>query len=222
MILVPALLEENTEKLIVQINRINEELPEAPHLHIDIMDGHFVDSKNDIEAEIIGRLNAKTPFELHLMVKDPIAYMRAWRSVENVFRVLFHHEAPGDPLHLINFARKEGWDVGVVLNPETPLEEAEPYLSKIDVLQCMTVHPGRQGAPFVPEVVEKIEAFSKLKPVCEYSGNSVACAADGAVSEVTIKDLKNAGVEICNVGSFLMKAKEMGMVYEKLRTLIED
>jgi len=173
-------------------------------------------SKNNIEADIIGRLKAKTPFELHLMVKDPIAYMRAWRSVENVFRVLFHHEAPGDPLHLINFARKEGWDVGVVLNPETPLAETESYLSKIDVLQCMTVHPGAQGAPFVPEVVEKIKAFTKLKPVCEYSSNPVACAADGAVNSETILILKNAGVEIFNVGSYLTKAHDVAAAYRAL------
>ncbi len=217
MLIVPALLEETTEKLIAQIERVQKELPDVPHLHIDIMDGHFVETKNEIDPQTVAQIKTDVPLELHLMVKDPIAHMRAWRTVENVFRVLFHHEAPGDPLHLVNFARKEGWDVGVVLNPETPLREAEKYISKIDILQCMTVHPGKQGAPFVPEVLEKIKAFSNMQTICAFSNQPVACAADGAVSPATIIELKKAGVEIFNVGSFLTKAEDITTAYEQLK-----
>ncbi len=220
MVIVPALLESTTAELVAQINRVATSLPQIPHLHIDIMDGHFVASKNNIDADIIGQMQSTVPLELHLMVKDPITYMRNWRAVEDVFRVLFHHEAPGDPLHLINFARKQSWDVGVVLNPNTPLEESAPYLSKIDVLQFMTVHPGAQGAPFVPEVLEKIKAFSKTPAECEFSGQKVLCAADGSVNATTITQLKKAGVEIFNVGSFLTKAKDVKEAYKNLQSLI--
>lgn len=220
-IIIPALLEPTTEALLAQIKRVVEALPNVPHLHIDIMDGHFVETKNTIDPLVLGRSEKIPKLELHLMVKDPIAYMRAWREVDSVFRVLVHHEAPGDPIHLVNFARKEGWDVGVVLNPETAFKETEEYLTKIDVLQFMTVHPGKQGAPFVPKVLEHIKAFSELHPVCEYSNEPVVCEVDGHVNSGDITELKEAGVNIFNVGSYLIQSADIKKIYDELNSLVQ-
>jgi ribulose-phosphate 3-epimerase len=173
----------------------------SDYIQIDVMDGKFVPKTSFPERNEINELGLPLKYELHLMVADPVSEMRSWQSVENVFRVLFPIEV-ADPLRSITFARKEGWEVGITLNPETPLAAAEDLLGRVDVVQFMTVHPGAQGAPFEPSVLEKIkELASRPKhPVI---------AVDGSVNPATIGLLKEAGVEIFNVGSFFTKAADM-------------
>lgn len=207
-----------------------------PYIQIDVMDGKFVPGTSFTDIEKINSLDLPLKYELHLMVADPVAEMRKWQPIEQVFRVLFHYEAAAaDPLRPISFARKEGWDVGMVINPDTPLSAVEPYLDKIDVLQFMTVYPGQQGAPFVPKVLEKIKTFTKrdrpLAPAFVKAGGLAPstpqrggqggvsrplCAVDGAVNKDTIQQLKDAGVEIFNVGSAFTKAPDMKLAYEEL------
>jgi ribulose-phosphate 3-epimerase len=99
-----------------------------------------------------------------------------------------------------------------VLNPETKLERAESYFNLIDVVQFMTVNPGQQGAPFVPEVLGKIKRFTALK-------KRPLCAVDGSVNKNTVTELKSAGVEIFNVGSAIMKAEDVEKVIKELSNL---
>ena len=211
-----------------------------PYVQIDVMDGQFVPNTSFQDIEKINGLTTQLKFELHLMVADPVNEMRRWQPIESVFRVLFHREAVADPLRPISFARKEGWSVGMVLNPDTPLAEAEPYLDKIDVLQFMTVYPGAQGAPFVSKVLDKIREFTKrdlpLAPSFAKAGDREPsppqrggqggvswpqCAVDGAVNKNTIKQLRAAGVEIFNVGSALTRAEDMQKAYKELLSIIK-
>lgn len=186
-----------------------------PYIQIDVMDGKFVPTVSFPERTEINDLGLNLQYELHLMVADPVAEMRRWQTVESVFRVLFHYEAvKEDPLRPITFARREGWEVGVVINPDTPLSAIESLLPKIDVLQFMTVYPGRQGAPFEPQVLEKIAEFTKRT-------SRPLCAVDGAINTETITQLRDAGVEIFNVGSFFTKAPDMHEAYEKLQRMIK-
>ena len=48
--------------------------------------------------------------------------------------------------------------VGLVFNPETPLDAVLPYLEEIDILLFMSVHPGFGGQAFIPEVLDKLRA----------------------------------------------------------------
>lgn len=213
MLLIPAVLETTTAALTAQIKKMAA--LGTPHLHIDVMDGEFVASRSDFDPTALRTLTETLRFELHLMVNDPVAEMRRWQTLDSVFRVLFHREAPGDPRRPITFARREGWEVGLAINPDTPLSQAEPYLSRLDVLQFMTVIPGRQGAPFEHEVLKKIKEFTGR-------GQRPRCAVDGGVNLETAPLLKAAGVEIFNMGSFLTQAPDIKAAYQKLRHSLND
>lgn len=182
----------------------------SSYIQIDVMDGKFVPNTSFPERKEINDLDLPLKYELHLMVADPVAEMRTWQPVEAVFRVLFPIETP-DTLRSLSFARKEGWEVGITLNPETPLSAVEPFLDKIDVVQFMTVHPGQQGAPFEEGVLAKIKALVAL-------AGHPAIAVDGSVNPATIQSLRAAGVEIYNVGSFFTKAPDMRAAYTTLLT----
>ena len=89
-----------------------------------------------------------------------------------------------------------------------------PFINDIDVLQFMTVVPGKQGNPFVENVGKKIQKIGKLD-------NKPLLAVDGGINEDNIVLIKNWGTDIFNVGSALMNHNDMKEVHDKLCNLIK-
>jgi ribulose-phosphate 3-epimerase len=170
----PAILATTFEEFKEQLEKI---APFFDTAHIDVMDGVFVKNISFQEIEKILEMQSKLKFELHLMVEHPAEEMMRWKNVPNVFRALFHIETLDSPEECIELAKEHKWECGLVLNPETKLERAESYFNLIDVVQFMTVNPGQQGAPFVPEVLGKIKRFTALKkrPLCAVDGQCKIC-----------------------------------------------
>lgn len=209
MQIIPSVLETDFTEFKRQLKRME---PYFTYIQIDVMDGVFVESKSFPEVDQVKNIDTPLQYELHLMVQNPLEEMRRWQANDKVFRVLFHAEAH-DPRGAFNFAKREGWEMGMVLNPETPLSAIAEFLPKLDAVQFMTVHPGRQGNPFIPEVLEKIKAFTALteRPLC---------LVDGAVNKDTIKSLRSAGVDIVYPGSALCAAPDVEQAYQELKNLI--
>lgn len=182
-------------------------------IQIDVMDGKFVSGQSFVEVGWLKDLQINAGLELHLMVEDPIKEMEKWSEIKNIKRVIFHIESEGKPDEWINFARGKCWQVGIALNPATELDAVRPWLEKINLVLFMTVVPGRQGAPFVTEVMEKIKEFVKLE-------NRPLCAVDGGVNKDTIGELKKIGVEVFGVGSALAKSPDVARTYKELLNLI--
>lgn len=178
-------------------------------VQIDIMDGIFVDNKSFTEREQINDLNSEAYFELHLMVKDPMSEMAQWTGVSNVTSAIFHIESEVDPTECIRHIRNHGWKVGIALNPETPFEKIKPYVNLVDEVLFMTVHPGHQGSPFIPEVLEKIKEYKKLN-------TGAVCSVDGGINEQTIKLAVDVGAEKLYVGSAIMSASDVEVAHENL------
>lgn len=211
MQIIPSVLTDTFSEFERQVHRLEELFP---FIQIDVMDGKFVRSVSFQDVDKLRALETPLGYELHLMVEDPVAELRKWQPIENVFRVLFPAETK-DPKRTISFIRKEGWEIGMVLNPETPLSSIQDHLTSLDVVQFMTVHPGKQGSPFLPEVLEKIKAFTALteRPLC---------AVDGAVNKETIRGLKDVGVDIVYPGSALCKAEDVEKAYAELQVAIKN
>ena len=51
--------------------------------------------------------------------------------------------------------RECGVKAAITLNPETPVKAIEPYLSLVDMVLVMSVHPGFGGQKFIPESLGK-------------------------------------------------------------------
>ncbi len=209
MQIIPSVLTSSFTDFERQVHRMEILFP---FIQIDVMDGKFVPNTSFSEIEKVNSIDTTLQFELHLMVDDPVAELRKWQPIDKVFRVLFPAEAK-DSRRTISFIRKEGWEIGMVLNPETPLSMIEKFLPSLNVVQFMTVHPGRQGSPFLPEVEDKIRAFTLLK-------NRPLCAVDGAVNKQTIRGLAEIGVDIVYPGSALCGAKDVKAALKELQEAI--
>ena len=212
-IITPAILATTFEEFKTALNK-TERL--FPYVHLDIMDGRFVPNKSFEDIERINELDTEMEFELHLMVKEPLREMEKWTLIKNVIRPIIHIESVSDPTDCIAFAKQHWPQVGLALNPETPLSAIEPYVKQVNAIQFMTVHPGQYGAAFVPETKDKIIEFTKRADT-----ERPCCSVDGAVNKDTIRTLKEWGVEVYNVGSALFKSeKSTEAAYEELNNLL--
>ena len=167
-------------------------------LHIDIMDGHFVPNLTIGPAVVKAiRPLTRVPFDAHLMVTHPQGFVKAFADA-GVDDLTVHVESDDDPHATIRLIRDAGVRPGVVLNPATPLEKAVPYLSEVDLLLVMTVHPGFSGQAFRADVEPKIR---EARAFIDREGIPVELQVDGGIKADTAAVVAQAGAEILVSGS---------------------
>src|SRR6202795_3575036 len=129
----------------------------ADWLHLDIMDGHFVDNISFGPAVVATvRKLTKLPLDVHLMIERADHYVpRFVEAGANSITVHVEPEAKHDIGKTLGSIRGGGCQAGLTLNPVTPFAFVEPHLPNIDLLLVMTVHPGFGGQTFQPEMMEK-------------------------------------------------------------------
>ena len=163
------------------------------YLHLDIMDGNFVENKTwDIE-QIKGIINYNKPLDIHLMVDDVYKYIDQFQVLKPIY-ITFHYEINYDIMKVIEYIKQYGIKVGLSIKPETDVEQILPYLPYIDLILVMSVDPGSGGQTFISNTTDKIE---KLR---EIDGNFLI-EVDGGINIDTIDLVKN--VDIIVVGSYI-------------------
>ena len=160
--------------------------------HIDVMDGHFVPaiSFGTGMVRTMERLTTK-PLDVHLMVEKPLDF------------------GPEAALRAICAA---GMQAGLVLNPETPVESALPYLAQISQLLLMTVYPGRGGQVYLPGSNEKIAA---AKSLLQGQGSNTVIQVDGGITPGTLPGAYAAGARSIVAGSAVF----YGNIYQNVCAL---
>jgi ribulose-phosphate 3-epimerase len=166
-------------------------------IHLDVMDGHFVESLTigPVVVQAV-RPSASVPYHTHLMVSQPLRQARAFADAGSDL-IVAHVEAEDDPAAVIAAIHGYGRAAGLALNPETPAEAVLPYLETIDLLLVMTVHPGRGGQAFLPEVLPKM---ARLRDEIERRGLAVPIGVDGGLNLDTIGAAHAAGGEVLVTG----------------------
>jgi ribulose-phosphate 3-epimerase len=190
-LIVPAILTSNFNEFKEQIARVS---PFFSLVQIDVMDGEFVANKSFEEIDRINEIPNLPDLELHFMVKHPLEELKKWESVKNIRKIIFQIESADDPLQTLGAISGRCSQGGIAVNPETPLKAVEPYLDRTNEILFMTVHPGKQGAEFLPEVGKKIRDLS-ARP------NRPLIAVDGGITAKNIAEVGSWGVDIFCVGS---------------------
>ena len=158
-------------------------------IQVDIADGLFVPNTTWANPDVIKKI-VNLDIELHLMVSDPLEELKKWQTVEQVKRIFVHYEST-DLAEIMPTLHAYGWDIGIVLNPQTKSSVLEPFIDEIKAVMFMGVVPGKQGQPFIPEVLDKIKLFRLQHP-------EIFISIDGAVNNTTLPDIVETGVNaIC-------------------------
>ena len=206
------MLKCSTSLWSADLTRLAEDLkrvePYSERFHLDVADGHYVPNLLFF-PDLIRQLRPLTtkPFEVHLMVTDPMAWIGPF--VEAGADVLiFCHDAAPEPGPVLDAIRKAGAQAGVSLLIDEPLSVLDPLWDKLDVLTLVGTAMGIKGASMDSGVPDKIRAARqtldsrKLPTVVE---------ADGGIRRETVPLMAVAGVDYIVPGSLMFKEEPAAM-----------
>lgn len=172
------------------------------YIHLDIMDGKFVENKTWTYSEIKKIVsNTTKKLDVHLMVKDPQKYLDDYAMLNTEY-LTFHYETVKDVNEMINEVKRYGLKVGMSINPDTNVNEIIPYLKDLDLILVMSVYPGKSGQEFIEDSLSKI---SLLKEIIKENEYKTVIEVDGGINEETSLKAALCGADILVSASFLHK-----------------
>ncbi|MCX7818142.1 MAG: ribulose-phosphate 3-epimerase [Kiritimatiellae bacterium] len=208
--ILPSLLAADFGRIAEECRRA--ETAGADALHLDVMDGHFVRNISfGPEIVRVARRSCGLPLHVHLMLDRPDLYVRVFVEA-GAATLLIHVEARCDVAGALREIRALGARPGLTLNPETPLELGDPYLSEglVDEVLLMSVHPGFGGQSFLEGVLPKIAALRAARP-------ALAISVDGGIGEATGAACARAGANLLIAGTTLFGTPDMAAAIARLR-----
>ena len=186
--------------------------------HFDVGDGHFIPeiTVGPIVLASIAPLARGwgAALDCHLMVSEPEKHFEAVAKAGGA-SVTFHVEACGEPERAVARARELGLGVGIAFNPETPVEDAAAASEGVDLVLCMSIHPGYSGQEFMAESVERIRRLRDLLP------EGVRVQVDGGINSTTIGAAREAGADLLVAGSAIFWRDDPAAAYRELAALVE-
>jgi len=184
-------------------------LEKEGQIHLDVVDGKFSSNITWGKADDLRKIKAPyLNFEAHLMVARPELAIEAWLE-SGVKRIIVHIETMTDSLFILNTCRKFSAQVGLSINPNTPIEKLIPYLKEFKFVQILSVSPGFAGQKFNEGVLEKIKFLRK-------NHSDVTIEVDGGINLKTAKLVKKAGADIVVSASYIFGSKDPKKAYEEL------
>ena len=195
-VIAPSILSADFTQLGKDIKETEE--GGAAYLHFDVMDGMFVPNISfGIPVMKSIRKATHQVMDAHLMVQDPIRYVKAFKEA-GADLITVHLEACPDVRKTLTEIKDQGIMAGLSICPETPVEEIREYLEYVDMILIMSVHPGAGGQKFMEESLDRIRETRKM---IEESGKEIDIQVDGGVKLDNARKILDAGANILVAGS---------------------
>lgn len=206
----PSLYAANFADLGAQVRSLLQ--AGARVFHVDIGDGHFVGPitigpvvVKDI-APIVHEVGGA--LDCHLMVSNPERHF-AQLAEAGADSVTFHVEVTDDVPRMTALARAEGLSVGLAFSPETPVALAAEAAAGVDLVLCMSVHPGYSGQQFLPQSLDRIRELRRLLP-------QKLIQVDGGLSLDNARSVREAGADLLVAGSAIFSGGDLPHPYLRL------
>jgi ribulose-phosphate 3-epimerase len=185
--------------------------------HWDVGDGHFVPpvTMGPIVLKWIDALVHREGgvLDVHLMVESPERHFAEFREA-GADSVTVHYETCPNLPGVVAVAREHDLQVGLAFNPETSVEQAAAAALEagVDLVLCMSVHPGYSGQDFIPESLERVRVLRELMP------ETVPVQVDGGVGPSNIRDLREAGATLFVAATAIFGREDLPRAYRRLVT----
>ncbi len=194
---IPGILEKEWSEIERKIELV---LPFAKTIHIDIVDGKFADNITFIDPKPFAKYtNPSTGsglfFELHMMVEEPINYLKPWADV-GFKRFLGHVEKMENQIEFIAQGQMLG-EVGFALDGPTQLDAIGVPVDDLDSLLFMGVKAGFSGQEFNEEFIKKMEMLKDT--------TWIPFGVEGGINDQNVVKAAKMGATRLVSNSFLFK-----------------
>jgi len=185
----------------------------AKVFHLDVGDGHFI-PEITVGPIVLASISPLVRgwggrLDCHLMVAEPERHFEAITRAGGG-SVTFHVEACDDPVRAVAAARSLGLGVGLAFNPETAVADAVAAAEGVDLVLCMSIHPGYSGQAFMPEALGRIEELRAALPA------RVRIQVDGGINPETARAAHDAGADLLVAGSAIFWRDDPGSAFREL------
>ena len=183
--------------LASEIQRVE---PYSERFHLDVADGHYVNNMLFF-PDLVKTLRKQTrqPFEIHLMVTDPLAWIEPFVEA-GADSIIFCFDAAKDPKKVLKAIKSRGKQAGVSLLIHESIELLEPHWADLDVLCIVGTAMGIKGATMDLSVPGKIRM---ARDVIKRRGLKTEIEADGGIRRETVPLLHAAGADYIVPGSLM-------------------
>ena len=209
----PSVLAADFSNLGQQVREVTE--AGADLIHVDVMDGRFVPniSLGEVVVDAIRR-STHLPLNIHLMVDEPDQLLPSFTKAPTD-QIIVHAEACTHLHRTVTLVKDQGNQVGVAINPGTPVAAVEEVLPLLDFVLVMTVNPGFGGQTFIPGALGKVK---RLRRMIQEGGYGARIVVDGGVkADWTAQDSVRAGATVLVAGTAIFNPNEA--VPQALKTM---
>ena len=175
-------------------------------------DGKFAQNKTFFDPQPFKNYSSTIFFELHMMVDNPLQYLKPWAQV-GFKRFIGHIEKMPDPQEFIAEGQLLG-EVGLAIDAGTPVEKITVNLDDLDCLLVMTVQAGMSGQEHMPDCLEKVRELRKK--------TLIPIEVDGGINQETLGKAADAGANRFIANSALFKEGDIQKNYQLLNKLAEE
>ncbi|WP_045760347.1 ribulose-phosphate 3-epimerase [Xanthomonas albilineans] len=215
-IIAPSILSADFARLGEEVDAVLR--AGADWIHFDVMDNHYVPNLTigPMVCKALRKHGVTAPIDVHLMV-EPVDRLIPDFAEAGASLISFHPEASRHVHRSIQLIKSHGCQVGLALNPATPLEILDWVLDDLDLVLVMSVNPGFGGQTFIPSALDKLRA---IRTCIDASGKPIRLEIDGGVKPENIAAVAAAGADTFVAGSAIFNAPDYAEVIARLRAAV--
>jgi ribulose-phosphate 3-epimerase len=179
-------------------------------IHVDVCDGIFVPDFT-FGHRVVRALTSRTtlPVEAHLMVANPEPLLPALADA-GAARIAFHVEATAYPWRVAGLASDLGMQVGVAVNPATPVPSLRYLSQALSFVNVLTTEPDTRGERLLPRMEDRV------RQVADAAG-PMPVQVDGGLNLAVLSRFVSAGASEFVVGRSLVGADDFSLRMREFR-----
>lgn len=190
----------------------------AEYIHVDVMDGHFVPNISFgplvVEAIKFLTVDRGVVIDVHLMITNPEMYINDFIDA-GADNITVHVETCVHLHRTIQQIKDGGIQVGVTLNPGTPLNKLQEVLEYVDHALVMSVNPGFGGQEYIPKSTGRISSIRQM--IIDQGLENIEIEVDGGINPGTAAEAARAGATVLIAGSSIFNKNTK--VADNIKTL---